>query len=234
MILKKSSAAVIALGALTFGSVEARAAIYEVTATSLNVRSGPGTSYSIVGTLANGTRVNVVGTSGDWRKIDSPKAGWCNGAYLKAVATSSNIIPTASTPFVWPATGQIWGIWDSPRADGPHHAIDICNSQYPPIYAARGGSLATQAYQSGYGNYVRVNHAGGYSTVYAHMSAFFGALRSVVRGEKIGTMGKSGAANGVVHCHWEIWRYGVRIFCPAFNGQDTKAGGAINWTFAGL
>jgi len=206
-----------------------------VTASSLNVRSGPGTTYSIIGTLSYGTRVNVVASSGDWRKIDSPKVGWCSAAYLKAVTTSSNVIPTATTDFVWSATGQIWGIWSSIRSGGrQHQAIDICNSAYPPLYSARQGTITTMAYGTGYGNYVRISHSSGYSTVYAHMLNFYGAKRNVVRGEKIGTMGKSGAANNVVHVHWEIWRYGVKVYCPASNGQNTKAGGAINYNFSGL
>ncbi len=220
---------------LALAGIEVHAAAYTVTATSLNVRSGPGTTYSIIGTLSYGTRVNVVASSGDWRRIDSPKAGWCNSAYLKAVTTSSNVIPTATTDFVWCATGQIWGIWDSPRSSGPHHAIDVCNQTLnTPIYAARGGYVSTQAYNSGYGYYVRVTHDAGYSTVYAHCNGFFGSRRNVVRGEKIAYMGKTGAANGVIHCHWEIWRYGVKVYCPAYNGQNTKAGGAINYGFAGI
>ena len=33
---------------------------------SLNVRSGAGTSYSVIGSLKNGTSVEIVGTSGNW------------------------------------------------------------------------------------------------------------------------------------------------------------------------
>ena len=36
---------------------------------SLNVRSGAGTSYSVVGSLKNGTSVEIVETSGNWYKI---------------------------------------------------------------------------------------------------------------------------------------------------------------------
>ena len=36
---------------------------------SLNVRSGAGTSYSVIGSLKNGTSVEIVGTSGNWYKI---------------------------------------------------------------------------------------------------------------------------------------------------------------------
>ena len=41
----------------------------KVTVSALNVRTGPSTGYSIVGTLGYGTIVNVYGTSGSWYKI---------------------------------------------------------------------------------------------------------------------------------------------------------------------
>ena len=45
-------------------------AMYVVNASGgLNVRTGPGTNYSVIRTLANGTQVTVVQNSGDWRKI---------------------------------------------------------------------------------------------------------------------------------------------------------------------
>ena len=36
---------------------------------ALNVRSGAGTSYSVLGSLSNGAKVEIVGTSGSWYKI---------------------------------------------------------------------------------------------------------------------------------------------------------------------
>ncbi len=210
------------------------------TSGGVNVRTGPGLGYAVIRVLANGTAVTAAGNSGSWTRISSPVSGWAWTAYIACrpgttTSASSNVIATATTDFVWCATGQIWGIWDSPRSGGPHHAIDICNTTLnTPIYAARGGYLATQAYGTGYGNYVRVTHDAGYSTVYAHLNGFWGARRNVARGERIASMGKTGAANGVIHCHWEIWRYGVKIYCPAYNGQNTRAGGAINYGFAGI
>ena len=44
---------------------------YMVTASTLNVRTGPSTSYSKVGTLSRGTSVEVVGTYGNWAKLSN-------------------------------------------------------------------------------------------------------------------------------------------------------------------
>ncbi len=55
---------------------------HTVNVSTVNVRSGPGTSYSIVGTLSQGTVVYVIGTSGSWSHINYPKSGWVYSAYL--------------------------------------------------------------------------------------------------------------------------------------------------------
>lgn len=60
---------------------------------NLNVRSGPGTGYSIVDSLSKGTKVNVTAVSNGFSKIGTNK--WVSSSYLSATkpgstATSSN------------------------------------------------------------------------------------------------------------------------------------------------
>lgn len=54
---------------------------------NLNIRSGPGTAYSLMGTIPKGTPVKVLGTnaSGKWYNLSCTgfKSGWVNGAYIK-------------------------------------------------------------------------------------------------------------------------------------------------------
>lgn len=58
-------------------------AVRSVTASGLNVRSGPGTGYRILGTVGNGTALAVVGSSGEWRKIwFAGREAWVHGGYL--------------------------------------------------------------------------------------------------------------------------------------------------------
>ena len=57
-----------------------------VTTPVLNVRSGPGTGYAIVGTLRSGAVVTVYGTSGGWYKIVYGGAyRWILGSYTRKV-----------------------------------------------------------------------------------------------------------------------------------------------------
>jgi uncharacterized protein YraI len=60
---------------------------------NLNVRSGAGTGYSIVGSLTKGTKVTVIATSGSWSKIGTDK--WVSTSYLSA--TPVNVTETKST-----------------------------------------------------------------------------------------------------------------------------------------
>ncbi|MGL4774115.1 MAG: SH3 domain-containing protein [Clostridium sp.] len=51
--------------------------------TSLNVRSGAGTNYSIVASLSKGKKVEIVGESGDWYKIKfDGKEGYVSKKYI--------------------------------------------------------------------------------------------------------------------------------------------------------
>ncbi len=52
------------------------------TAQALNVRSGPGANYPVIGWLANGQRVRVLERQNGWARIDNP-SGWSGERYLR-------------------------------------------------------------------------------------------------------------------------------------------------------
>ena len=56
---------------------------------NLNVRSGAGTGYSIVGSLRKGTQVTVAESNGSWSRITSPISGWVSNSYLSSSPVSS-------------------------------------------------------------------------------------------------------------------------------------------------
>ncbi|MFI3209507.1 MAG: SH3 domain-containing protein [Peptostreptococcaceae bacterium] len=63
----------------------------EVTASSLNVRSGPSTSNSVLFTVKKGEQVNISETSGGWYKItnSSGNTGWSSSNYITIVSNGS-------------------------------------------------------------------------------------------------------------------------------------------------
>jgi uncharacterized protein YraI len=76
-LLKAGALGVVAT-ALTAG-----AAFAAVATTSVNVRSGPGTSYGVVDTLRPGEAVNIRGRDGGWCSVSkSGPDGWVSCAYL--------------------------------------------------------------------------------------------------------------------------------------------------------
>ena len=92
-----------------------------------------------------------------------------------------------------------------------HSGLDFRASHGTPIYAATDGTVNYAGRNGGYGNFVRIRHAGGLSTGYAHMSRI--AVRngeSVSRGQVIGYVGSTGLSTGP-HLHYEMYRNGQTI-----------------------
>ncbi len=69
-----------------------RTATVQTRSTSLNVRSGGGTSYSVKDSVPRGEIVIILSTSNDWAKIlyDGTKIGYVNSQYLSENSTSTN------------------------------------------------------------------------------------------------------------------------------------------------
>ncbi len=90
------------------GSVDANMTAFSgtaVTTTTLNVRSGPGTSYNKIGSLGTGAKVTLVGkfSALNWYKISyNGGYGYVSGSYLKNITasgsgTGTNYIATGIT-----------------------------------------------------------------------------------------------------------------------------------------
>lgn len=85
-----------------------------------------------------------------------------------------------------------------------HRGLDIANDLGTPIYATGDGVVVKSAWDSKYGRYVKIKHAKGFETKYAHLSASFVKPGSIVQsGQIIGEMGKTGVTTGV-HLHYEV------------------------------
>lgn len=83
-----------------------------VTSTSLNVRTGPGTTYLAISKLLSGSQTHVIGQSGDWYQVQlaDGRTGFVNSTYLRleVPTTQQKIDLTISvaksligTPYVW-------------------------------------------------------------------------------------------------------------------------------------
>lgn len=132
-------------------------------------------------------------------------------------STSQNACPGGAVGgggFVWPADAHSLSgndYWSG------HLGIDIAAGAGAPVYAADSGvvTMAQGGYNYGYGNVIQIDHGNGYSTLYAHLSAYFVAVcQSVNAGEQIATSGNTGNSQGA-HLHFEV-RQGGGFINPWF------------------
>ena len=147
-------------------------------------------------------------------------AGKAIVAEINRLMAESDVVPSAEG-FIWPVTtsrkiSSPQGNRVSPGngiGSSNHKGVDICNVSYSSkIYATKSGKvlIASMPYSdpdggsSGYGNYVVIDHGGGMSTLYAHMSIVKVSVGQYVsQGAVIGVTGNTGASTGP-HLHYEV------------------------------
>lgn len=99
-----------------------------------------------------------------------------------------------------------------------HDGIDIANPVGTPIYAAKAGTVVDSGPQGGYGNWIRIQHDDGYTTLYGHMSALYTTVgQEVEAGEYIADMGNEGFSTGS-HLHFGV-----------YNTQTGEAVNPLTW-----
>ena len=93
-----------------------------------------------------------------------------------------------------------------------HKGVDYAAGTGTPIQAAGDARVEFVGRKSGYGNTVILNHGGGKTTLYGHMSRFakLRAGQRVAQGTVIGYVGSTGLATGP-HLHYEFRVNGVHM-----------------------
>jgi murein DD-endopeptidase MepM/ murein hydrolase activator NlpD len=91
-----------------------------------------------------------------------------------------------------------------------HKGVDYAAPRGTPIRATGDGRVVHRGTKGGYGRAVIIEHAGKYTTLYAHMSKYSRRAKKgarVKQGQVIGYVGKSGLATGP-HLHYEFRVHG--------------------------
>ena len=89
-----------------------------------------------------------------------------------------------------------------------HTGIDFAVPRGTPIRAAGSGVVEFAKWRGAYGRTVKIKHAKGYSTLYAHMHRIASGMRPGTRirqGQVIGYVGSTGRSTGP-HLHYEVRR----------------------------
>lgn len=130
----------------------------------------------------------------------------------RPIATAVPISPAeggagGTGELAWPVGGNI-----TQRPVWYHMALDIANNAAPGIAAASGGKVVlVERQRYAYGWHIIIDHGGGLSTLYAHLSEIYVEVgQSISRGQIIAKMGSTGRSSGI-HLHFEVRKGGVAV-----------------------
>jgi murein DD-endopeptidase MepM/ murein hydrolase activator NlpD len=137
-------------------------------------------------------------------------------------------------PLRRPMQGEIdmssnFGYRVDPFTRGPamHTGIDFRAEHGSPIRATAPGKVVTAEYSGGYGNMVEIEHAGGITTRYAHMSAILVSEgQMVTSGAIVGRVGSTGRSTGP-HLHYETRIDGDAVNPIRFLSAGSKLAGQL-------
>ncbi|MEJ3744630.1 peptidoglycan DD-metalloendopeptidase family protein [Actinomycetes bacterium KLBMP 9797] len=168
------------------------------------------------------------------------------GAAVLAAPGAAQAAPTFKVPF---PCGQSWS-GQTRTNHSPANAIDFnrTNDLGDPVVASAPGTVdrVTDLGSESYGRYVRINHGGGYTTYYAHLTGFNVSVgQAVTYGSLLGWVGSTGGSTGP-HLHYEQRLDGADLQIR-FNGalalywgtktytsDNACAGGTVNTAGAAL
>ena len=114
------------------------------------------------------------------------------------------------TPSIWPVAGTLesgFGGRRNPFGGSSyefHSGQDIDAEWGAPVMAGANGTVTFSGWQNGYGQLVVIDHGGGLTTRYGHLSAIAATVGQLVqRGEFLGRVGSTGRSTGP-HLHYEV------------------------------
>jgi len=114
-----------------------------------------------------------------------------------------------------------------------HLGVDYAARRGTPVIAAGRGVIVWASRMGSYGNLIKIRHADGYETRYAHLKSFRRGIhrgRRVKKGQTIGYVGSTGRSTGP-HLHFELRKRGrainplrvVQVTTKKLNGKAKKA-----------
>jgi hypothetical protein len=117
-----------------------------------------------------------------------------------------------ANPLTGPVTDR-FGYRQDPNGGGQqfHYGLDIAADEGAVITAFAAGTVTAVGDSAELGNYVTVQHPGGFVTLYAHCSRINASSGQQVRpGDPIAEVGHTGNATGP-HLHFELMKDGVYV-----------------------
>lgn len=92
-----------------------------------------------------------------------------------------------------------------------HRAIDFAADTGTPVETVGDGTVIFAGWSDTYGNYIKIEHGGGFTTAYAHLSKMHVSKGvQVKQGDLIGAVGSTGRSTGP-HLHYEMYKNGTLV-----------------------
>ena len=182
---------------------------YKVTASKLNVRSGAGTTYGIIGSVVKGQTLSVVSKSGSWYKINyNGRTGYVSSDYVQAAGTttaqttppaeSTTYTVTASTLNVRSGAGTNYASIGSVTKGQKLSVVSKSGSWYKINYNGRTGYVSSDYVQAS-GTATPPAESTTYTVTASTLNVRSGAgtnyasIGSVTKGQKLSVVSKSGS-----------------------------------------
>src|SRR3712207_4634858 len=123
---------------------------------------------------------------------------------------------------VSPVSGTTTSAYGEDRGTHAHAGVDIAAPTGTPVVAAQCGTVTQSGAQGAYGLLVCVDHGGGVSSCYAHLSETLVATgQEVHAGDTVGRVGTTGRSTGP-HLHFEVRENGRAVDPdPYLEGDQT-------------
>ncbi|MCG2731053.1 MAG: M23 family metallopeptidase [Acetobacterium sp.] len=147
--------------------------------------------------------------------------------FLKSIGIGGATLGNLVTPVAGAVTSG-FGYRDAFMTDSGqmsssyHEGIDIGAAYGDAVGAAGAGTVTFAGDAGGYGNMVRIDHGGGLTSMYAHLSSILVSVGDIVsKLQTIGLVGSTGNSTGA-HLHFGLYQDGAAIDPSAlFGGYAT-------------
>lgn len=185
----------------------------------LNIRSGPGEDYAIVGRAALGDELEIVDIQDEWVVVVLPSSSekaYVSKNYVDFVwdfkyAKTLDEVKTDINCMVWPLPSDhniyaYYGYRVAPTrgASRFHQGLDIGGAKGATIVAVLAGRVIDTGYSSSGGYYVEIDHGNGVISRYLHNSKILVTPGQYVdQGEAISKVGSTGVSTGP-HLHFSL------------------------------
>jgi murein DD-endopeptidase MepM/ murein hydrolase activator NlpD len=108
-----------------------------------------------------------------------------------------------------------------------HPGQDIRAERGSPVVVAATGTVIFTGWQNGYGQMVEVDHGGGLTTRYAHLSKIETTVgQQIARGQLVGRVGSTGRSTGP-HLHYEVRINGESVNPLAYLPSKDESGAVV-------